>query len=71
MTLEEYAERFLSQRDRLALRKLRGETLTEQEVEGLAVLNRLLDTLMPPVHGLPQDVLHALEEAEKLLASKR
>jgi hypothetical protein len=55
----------------LAYRKLRGETLTERQQHALDLLNARLDASLPPLPGLPEDALAAMEEARELLDARK
>ena len=52
-------------RDEIALKKLRGESLTKVEEAILELINELLDAAYPKP-GLPQEVLDAMEEVKRL-----
>jgi hypothetical protein len=69
MTLEEFAERHLDQRDALALRARRGERLSQQEAAKLDWLNATLDRLLPKPAPLPREISEAMERARRLLGT--
>jgi hypothetical protein len=66
ITLEEFAVRYLDDRDELAFRELRGERLTARERSYLDELNAGLDRLLPTPAGLPADVRAAMAEVRRL-----
>lgn len=68
---EELLHRYLSVRDELAYRRLRGEVLTLRESIVLEVLNRVARLVMPRPERLPDDVREAIDEVRRLRARRR
>jgi hypothetical protein len=71
LNLSKFLHSYLDMRDDLALKRLRGESLTAYEAVFLAVLNRALERMLPPPPPLPQDVLEAVKEVQRLSALRR
>lgn len=65
--LEALQDAQFDERDALAFRKLRGDTLTLDEEGRLASLNRVLEWILPKPEPLPPDVVAAMAEAHRLV----
>lgn len=66
VSLDEFVERYLDTRDRLAYRRIRGEVLSPREASLLTVLNHMVDKLLPRPTALPSDVKATVEEVLRL-----
>lgn len=65
---DEHAKRIEPLRQKLALRRIKGETLADDEALVLAILNHRLAELVPAPAAMPARVEQAMLEAERLLA---
>jgi hypothetical protein len=66
-SLEEFCKVHMSDRDELAYRKLRGDSLTDREEAKLATLNATLERLLPTPEEMPSDVEALMREADLLM----
>ena len=68
MTLDDFADLYLEERDVLAFRALSGEEMTEGERARLATLDAMLAPLLPKPDAMPANVVAMVAEARRMVA---
>lgn len=69
LTLDQFSNLYMDERDGLAYRRLRGEGMTRREQARLDWLNSILERLLPQPVTLPREALDAMRELRVLSAS--